>query len=100
MLRSASDPTDIQSSTRKLSAVEDLDRCLSLVSLLGDRVDKAVKFIRMPGTCKQCHGKTGAEHVGSKWGFDICTLPHSEDCPGGIAEIPGQKKACPDGFTP
>ena len=54
----------------------------------------------MPGTCKQCHGQTGSEHQGSKWGFDQCILPHNDDCPGGIVETPGVRKACPIGFKP
>ena len=96
--KAASDPTDFQSNTRKASAVEGLDRCLSLISILGSRVDKVSSSLRkMPGTCKQCHGQTGSEHQGSRWGFDQCTLPHSDDCPGGIVETPGVRKACPIG---
>ena len=93
--KSASDPT-LDTSTRKESAVEGLNRCLSLVSILGSRVDKlSTSFTRMPGACKQCHGETGSSHAGSRWGFDHCTLPHSDDCPGGIEEIPGKRKGCP-----
>ena len=64
-------------------------------------MDRVTGFITtMPGTCKQCHGETGKEHVGSKWGFDHCNLPHNDGCLGGIEEIPGKRKACPVGFVP
>ena len=33
-------------------------------------------------------------------GFDQCILPHNDDCPGGIVETPGVRKACPIGFNP
>ena len=99
--KSASDPTDLQSFTRRESAVGGLDRCLSLISVLGNKVDKVTSFIStMPGTCKQCHGETGSEHVGSRWGFEHCNLPHNDGCRGGIEEIPGKRKACPVGFVP
>ena len=100
-MRSASDPTGLQSKERRHSAVADLDRCLSLVSVLGDRVDKATAFIKnMTGTCKGCHGQTGSEHAGSRWGFEHCTLEHSSDCGGGVEEIPGKKRGCPDSYQP
>ena len=99
--KSASDPSDLQSFSRRESAVGGLDRCLSLLSVLGCKVDRVTGFITtMPGTCKQCHGETGKEHVGSKWGFDHCNLPHNDGCLGGIEEIPGKRKACPVGFVP
>ena len=97
--KSASDPT-LDNSVRKESAVDGLNRCLSLVSILGSRVDKlSSSFTKMPGACKQCHGETGSSHTGSRWGFDHCTLPHSDDCPGGMEEIPGKRKGCPQQYT-
>ena len=100
-MRSASDPTELHSRQGRQSAVRDLDRCISLVSLLGDRVDRATSFVRnMPGTCKGCHGPTGSDHVGSRWGFEHCILPHSTECPGGVKEDPGKKRPCPEDFQP
>jgi hypothetical protein len=52
----------------------------------------------MPGNCKWCHGPTGALHVGSRWGYDICKLPHSSLCTGGVAAIPDKRMACPPGY--
>ena len=99
--KSLSDPTGLKSLGRTASAVESLDRCLSLASLLNCRVDRVASFIReMPGVCKQCHGQTGSDHVGSRWGYEHCTLLHSDVCPGGVVEVPGVRKACPPGFIP
>ena len=99
--KSVSDPTDLQSISRKNSAVENLDRCLSLLSVLGNKVEKVTGLVRkMPGTCRKCHGPTGSAHAGSRWGFEQCTLPHSLDCIGGIIEVPGEREACPGDFVP
>ena len=98
--KSISDPTNLHSFSRKESAVETLDRCSSLVSLLGSRVDRCFSLINtMPGICKKCHGQTGSAHVGSRWGFAVCTLPHNEGCMGGVSELPGVRCACPDDFV-
>ena len=98
--RSVSDPTDLQSRTRRLSAAEGLNRCLSACSLLAERVEKVSGLIRnMPGVCKKCHGQTGSDHAGSRWGFEHCSLLHSDYCLGGITEIPGVRTACPEGFV-
>ena len=98
--RSVSDPTELYSLGRRESAVETLDRCSSLLTLLGSKVDNlTTKARNMPGICKKCHGQTGAAHVGSKWGLSACTLLHSEDCLGGITEQLGVRSACPVDFV-
>ena len=99
--KSLSDPTGLKSLGRRESAVESLDRCLSLASLLNCRIDRVASFIKeMPGVCKQCHGQTGSGHTGSRWGYEHCTLLHNDDCLGGLVEVNGVRKACPPGFIP
>ena len=102
LLKSASDPTGLKSRDKEgISAVTNLDRCLSLVSLLHSKVDRVADTIRvMPGPCKKCHGQTGSDHVGSKWGFNQCTLPHNDDCIGGVSGVPEVREACHIGFIP
>ena len=63
-------------------------------------MEKVSGLIRnMPGVCKKCHGQTGSDHAGSRWGFEHCSLLHSDYCLGGITEIPGVRTACPEGFV-
>ena len=99
--KSVSDPTDLRSSTKNKSASEGLEKCFSLLSILGCKFERVTSLVRnMPGTCRGCHGLTGSEHVGSRWGFAHCTLLHNDDCKGGITEITGERNACPVGFIP
>ena len=93
--KSVSDPTDLRPSSGQF-AIRELDRCLSLLSVLNQKVDQAVN--KMPGNCKWCHGPTGSQHVGSKWGYDICKLPHSSLCTGGVSAIDDKRSACPTGY--
>ena len=99
--KSVSDPTDLLSAGRRESVADTLAHCTSLLSLLNSRVDGVTDLVRvMPGSCSKCHGQTGSDHAGSRWGFDACTLDHSDGCVGGKTEIPGKRAACPDGFVP
>ena len=52
---------------------------------------------RMP-TCHGCHGSMGqGQHQGSAPGKDLCSLPHSVYCRGGVIED-ASWRACPRGY--
>ena len=52
---------------------------------------------RMP-TCHGCHGQMGqGQHQGSAPGKDLCSLPHSFYCRGGVIEDTSWR-ACPPGY--
>ena len=90
-----SDPSDLRP-----KSIQELDRCFSLLSLLGKRVERAGSLARtMPGNCKYCHGPTGTQHAGSKWGYVNCKLSHSSLCSGGVTGIPDTRMACPPGYV-
>ena len=45
--------------------------------------------------CHGCHGEIGSgAHAGSATGKNLCKLPHSSSCPGGVVED-GSWRACP-----
>ena len=98
--KSVSDPTELRPSKSKL-ALQELDRCFSLLSVLGKSIENSEQLVRnMPGNCKYCHGPTGTPHTGSKWGYDACKLPHSSLCLGSVTAIPDKRMACPSGYKP
>ena len=95
LIKSVSDPSDLRP-----KSIQELDRCFSLLSLLGKRVERAGSLARnMPGNCKYCHGPTGTQHAGSKWGYVNCKLSHSSLCSGGVTGIPDTRMACPPGYV-
>ena len=50
--------------------------------------------------CHGCHGLMGSgQHNGSAPGKNVCVLPHSSDCKGGVEED-DKWRACPLGYTP
>ena len=98
--KSFSDPTDLlRTGSSHVSAIKELDRCFSLLSVIGRSIENTENLVRkMPGTCKWCHAPTGALHTGSKWGYDISRLQHSALCDGGITAILEKRMACPLGY--
>ena len=98
--KSFSDPTDLlRTGSSHVSAIKELDRCFSLLSVIGRSIKNTENLVRkMPGTCKWCHAPTGALHTGSKWGYNICRLQHSALCDGGITAILEKRMACPLGY--
>lgn len=107
--KSISDPTDLTS--EGISPISALRRCTSLVSSLNSRLDIARAEVRfrtvcmMSGPakigCKRCHGPVGkpGQHLGSRTGYDHCTLPHDPSCPGEVLEVPEKIASCPVGYV-
>ena len=53
----------------------------------------------MPG-CGSCHGPCGAgQHLGSRKGYDACSLGHYTGCPGNIKPVEGKVRPCPVGYV-
>ena len=107
--RSVSDPTELCSS--QVSPKTILRRCASLVANLDQRVQAATAVVRYqtlsmsgpskPGIgCKRCHGAVGkqGQHLGSRTGYNNCSLPHDPTCPGGVLEVSGKIAPCHDGY--
>ena len=99
--KSISDPTDSRPRSGHKFVIHEIDRCFSLLSGIGKSIEKSENLLKMTGSCKWCHAPVGSSgaHVGSKWGYDICTLSHSALCPGGVTAIPNKRMACPLGYV-
>ena len=119
--KSTSDPTGVR---QRSLALENLDRCRSVLSKLDKRVDKLAKSVGskscpslclypepstspdMTRTCHGCHGTLDLSHKGYHTGADPvsgCQLPHSDRCEGGI--LAGKDRSgklwrgCPFGYV-
>ena len=109
--RSVSDPTEVYLS--RVSPQSVLRRCASLVSSLDQKLDIVRAKVRFqtvcmmsgqpkPGIgCKRCHGPVGkpGQHLGSRTGYNYCSLPHDPTCPGGVLEVPGRIASCPGDYV-
>ena len=119
--RAASDPTPTR---ERSTALENLERCRSVLSLLDSRVDRLSKSVRSqscspsrglnsrssstPGMARRCHGCHGpldGSHKGIPYGADLvsgCPLDHKKSCEGGIRagrdKNGGLWRSCPVGY--
>ena len=68
------------------------ERSKSVVELSGIALEELPVFGDM--VCHGCHGEIGSgAHIGSATGKNLCKIPHSSSCPGGVVED-GSWRAC------